>query len=728
MKKIIFRFLIFLISLFFLSIVYLTIFGIETSRFNNQIKNIIDNLNDDIQFELKKVKLNLEPLKLNIKLKTLGPKLKSNNAIIDIESIESRVSLNSLLNNKFAISNLYISTNSVKIRKLITFIRVINKNTSLLVIENFVKNGYLIADIKINFDNNGNIKDDYSIKGFVKDGKFNLLKKNKLDKVNFIFNVSNKKVNLKELELKYNDTELFFDKIDIQKENKNYNVKGEINNKNFIFKEKFIENISNFDYFKIKKIDLDLKSIFSFEINDKFRFNNLNIQSKADLNQLVLSNNFKINQFFPNIKDLIEFKKHKVEINFDKKGLFIKGYGDVLLQDKYDKINYTFKNKKNIFNFHTKIEIEKNLLIIDSLNFKNNNKVKTILEIKGQKKFNDYTKFTSFLLKDEVNNIEINEIFFNKNNKFVNLKKANFNYLDDENFKNKFQIINKDNEYFLNGKFINANKTVEKLLFSENDDKLDFFDKEFKLNIKIDKVHLDKDTTINNIKGNLLFKDEDIKDANLKALFIDNKKLKFTINSTEEEKITTLISENAKPFISRYKFIKGFDNGTLDYYSTKKYGISESQLKIYDFKLKELPVLTKVLSLASLQGIADLLTGEGIRFNEFEMNFKNENSIIKIDEIYAIGPAISIMMEGYVEKKKTVSLRGTLVPATTINKIISSIPLFGQILVGSKTGEGVFGVSFKIKGPPENLQTTVNPIKTLTPRFITRTLEKIKKN
>ena len=49
------------------------------------------------------------------------------------------------------------------------------------------------------------------------------------------------------------------------------------------------------------------------------------------------------------------------------------------------------------------------------------------------------------------------------------------------------------------------------------------------------------------------------------------------------------------------------------------------------------------------------------------------------------------------------------------------------ILVGKKTGEGVFGVSFKLKGPPKNIKTTVNPIKTLTPRFITRTLEKIKK-
>ena len=54
--------------------------------------------------------------------------------------------------------------------------------------------------------------------------------------------------------------------------------------------------------------------------------------------------------------------------------------------------------------------------------------------------------------------------------------------------------------------------------------------------------------------------------------------------------------------------------------------------------------------------------------------------------------------------------------------------LFIPILVGSKTGEGVFGVSFKIKGPPNDLKSTVNPIKTLTPRFITRTLENLKGN
>ena len=51
-----------------------------------------------------------------------------------------------------------------------------------------------------------------------------------------------------------------------------------------------------------------------------------------------------------------------------------------------------------------------------------------------------------------------------------------------------------------------------------------------------------------------------------------------------------------------------------------------------------------------------------------------------------------------------------------------------DVLVGKKTGEGVVGVSFKMKGPPKDIKTTVNPIKTLTPRFIVRAVEKMKKN
>jgi hypothetical protein len=298
--------------------------------------------------------------------------------------------------------------------------------------------------------------------------------------------------------------------------------------------------------------------------------------------------------------------------------------------------------------------------------------------------------------------------------------------LDKENIINNFELIKRNKNFSLKGPILNANYLI-KYLLDDNQESTKILKKSFLIHINVANLQLDQNHKLDNFEGSLTFKDEEIINGDLKGYFDDEKKLRFTINSESNQKITTLFVDQAEAFVNRYKFVKGFSGGLLDFYSEKKGNVSFSTIKIYDFKLKELPVLTKILTLASLQGIADLMSGEGIGFDEFEMQFKSSKDLITIDEVYAIGPAISILMNGYVEKDKLISLRGTLIPATTINKVIGSIPILGQILVGSKTGEGVFGVSFKIKGPQENLETSVNPIKTLTPRFITRTLERIKK-
>ena len=246
--------------------------------------------------------------------------------------------------------------------------------------------------------------------------------------------------------------------------------------------------------------------------------------------------------------------------------------------------------------------------------------------------------------------------------------------------------------------------------------------------LKINKYYVNENSYLSNIQGEIQIKNNKLINSRVSAKLNKNRNFQLNIFTNNSQKITKLEIEQPEPFIRNFEFIKGFKEGSLIYESSEYDSKTLSNLKITDFKVQEVPVLAKILTLASLQGIADLLTGEGIRFNEFEMDYKTKNNLTEIDEMYAIGPAISIMMEGYIEKDRITSLRGTLVPATTINNTIAKIPLLGKILVGSKTGEGVFGVSFKIKGPPNDLKSTVNPIKTLTPRFITRTLENLKGN
>jgi len=317
----------------------------------------------------------------------------------------------------------------------------------------------------------------------------------------------------------------------------------------------------------------------------------------------------------------------------------------------------------------------------------------------------------------------------NKDFKITSLGSFNFNYQNNKNIKNKLLLKKNNSNYIIEGDNFDATKLINIMMQSDDSNSSLFSDLNSKITLKINRTYIDKINFMNNLSGVLNFKNNKINQLDLKSTFPNNKKINISIKTNEKkEKITKLYTDYPKPLVKRYKFIKGFEGGFLVYQSVKKNGVSNSLLTIDNFKVKEVPGFAKLLTLASLQGIADLLTGEGVRFTDFEMKFSNKKGLTTIDEMYAIGPAVSILMDGYAESKGLVSLRGTLVPATTINRSIASIPLLGNILIGKKTGEGVFGVSFKIKGTPKDLKTTVNPVKTLTPRFITRTLEKIKKN
>ena len=105
---------------------------------------------------------------------------------------------------------------------------------------------------------------------------------------------------------------------------------------------------------------------------------------------------------------------------------------------------------------------------------------------------------------------------------------------------------------------------------------------------------------------------------------------------------------------------------------------------------------------------------------------EKKNNTIRFNEILALGPSISVLMDGYQDTNIT-SIRGTLVPAKTINKMISKIPVIGDIVIPKEVGEGLFGISFKMKGPPGKIKTSINPIRTITPRFIQKIIDKNKK-
>ena len=735
MKNILVKFFIYSFIILSLIILYLSLFGISTSKFNKSIKDSFLKNNEILLVNINQIKIKLYPFKLTTKLTTKDVEIKINSRLIKLNEVRSEISLISLIKNKQQINNLEIKSGNNDLKSIIEFVKVYQNNFKMIFIDKFLSNGRINFDLKVNFDENGKPLQNFIFNGSIKNLDIKLINGERI-RTNFDFNINNNRYIIKKSNWKYDKLILTSDNIVINKYEKNFEVNGDINNNNFEASQNFLEifNIKLPEYIINRTFEFSSNNNFSFDLSKKFKISNLNIETDLKINKIIFkSDTSLVKNIFKNKKNIeilnnyFKIKINKKNINKEPNEIFIDGLGDILINNIKDKIEYKLRLNDSQKLIDIKLNLKNNPINLDVLNFEKAKGISSTFIINAQIKKNNKINIKEVSLESTDNTFYFKDLIFDKNLKFKSLSMAKFNFKNKQKLKNILDIQKNQNNYYITGKSISLYKLLDKFSNSDNTNTFMDLDKTYaKIFVNIGKFYIDNKNYINNLNGEFVIKNNKIFKSNLDGFFPNKEKISLNLKTIKNEKVTTLVTNYPAPLLERYKFIKGFSEGIFDLQSISSGNKSNTIIIIDNFKVKEVPVLAKILTLASLQGIADLLTGEGIRFTDFEMNFNKNNNIITIEEIYAIGPAISLMMEGYIDKGKLISLRGTLVPATTINRTISSIPVLGDILVGKKVGEGVFGVSFKIKGPPNNLKTTVNPIKTLTPRFITRTLEKIK--
>ena len=220
MRKFLLKFFVVIITLIFLPIIYLSTIGIETESFNEQIKNKVYESNKNLQLNLKKIKIKLDPLRLKFNAKTVGATVYYFNKPLELEYIETEVSIESIIKNKFVSSNLQIASRSLPLGDLINFTGASYKGPELFILKKIIKKGHVIFNLKINYDENGKIEDDYEIKGLIKDVKIQLFNNYIYEKVNFIFNIKKEEFKFQEIKFttnkmnKYNDIYFSSDKLE----------------------------------------------------------------------------------------------------------------------------------------------------------------------------------------------------------------------------------------------------------------------------------------------------------------------------------------------------------------------------------------------------------------------------------------------------------------------------------------------------------------------------------
>ena len=186
-------------------IIYMSLVGFETKRFNDQITKRVENIDKDLKIELKEIKIVLDPINLRLKAKTIGSKIKNRNKILEIQNIKIQIPIKSLFSKKILIENSEILTETLRIKDLVSFIRVFNRGPEFYLLEKTIDQGFIIADIKLNFDKEGKIKNDYQINGSVKDININFLKKYKLKKFSSDYEYKKASLDFKNISFLFNN-------------------------------------------------------------------------------------------------------------------------------------------------------------------------------------------------------------------------------------------------------------------------------------------------------------------------------------------------------------------------------------------------------------------------------------------------------------------------------------------------------------------------------------------
>ena len=721
MRKLIISVFFILLSFFIILIVILSTKGVKTNKFNQLITNkVLETKN--IFLELDIIKFKLDPKKLSLFVETKNPKISYRDVLLPVEKIRVYIDFLSLVKSDPVIKKININLEELDVIEINKLSKVIKPSNFRSLLNNKIKEGKLISEVELYLEDKSTLK-NFIAKGKVKDLKVELFKDLNLKKTNFSFFADKNDILIKNIfgnleDIKISEGDIKFNLEKGIKINSNFNSIISFDEKRIkkyykIFKKfEFIEKVNSFKANLNNTLNIDFDDTYkveNFSFNTSGKINKSKIKLTKPLQNSVITDEIKAIYLSDlQIQSFISPNK----INFDGSGKYSFNNSDFL------KINFKNNIIKDVLNL--KLDID----------YKNNFKLDLINYAKSE----NSTANISLDLEKKKNNVKINKLSFNEGNNFINIDDLSFKENKFFSFKKLKVKTTNNNFYIQNGKkiFIKGSQFDATNLFkiiSNNSEENKFNKLTGEIEIDFKNIKVPMSEKLENFK--LLGRMHKGKFTKItsKGDFGGNNFLDISMkkNPNSEKKYLEIYSDLTRPLLTEYSFFNGLSGGKLLFTSIFDDKKNISKLKIENFKVINAPGVIKLLSLADLGGLADLTEGEGLSFDILQIQMEKEKNYLKINEILVLGPSISVLMEGYQDENGITSLKGTLVPAKTLNRIISKIPLVGDIVIPKEVGEGLFGISFKMKGPKGKIKTTINPIRTITPRFIQKIIDKGKK-
>ena len=712
MKKLILSLLTLILILSIALFTVLATTGLKTSKFNKLISDKAAETNN-IDLSLKTIQFKLDPKKFSLFLETENPIIKYRDISIPVKNIKVYIDFFSFFKSDLEITKINLVLEELNVTQLNKLSAIIKPSNLKSFLDNKIKSGKIFSEIEI-FLNKKGIFENFITRGKVKNLNTKLLGEINLTKANFSFFADRSDMLFKNISGEIEGAIISDGDIKIEIENGiklNSNFKSSINlDKRFFEKDINIIKKNNL-LKKIKILKGKLNNSLNIELDKTYKVLDYNYNFSGNIT--IKDNSFTKEKF-----DEVFLSNVDVKALFSPKNIELNGEGKYSFNNSdFFKINLIKKINNDLLNLKINFDFI-NDFNIDLINYqKPKNSIANISIDLDKKKEN--LKINKIDIKENENFIKLTNLIFKKDI-FLNFGEVSVKTLN-----NDFSI-NNDKKIQINGKKFDATNLLTVFNNQSTDNKFKKFSKEIVINLN--SIQLPMSEKLKNFKLIGEISKGNFVKISSKGDFDNNSFLDISMkkDKNSNKKYLEIYSDLTQPLLSEYNFFKGLTGGKLLYTSIINDSNYNSKLKIENFKIVNAPGVVKLLSLADLGGLADLAAGDGLSFELLEIDMEKSKGFLRLNEILALGPSMSVLMEGYQDKNGLTSIRGTLVPAKTLNRLISKIPVIGNIVIPKEAGEGLFGISFKMKGPKGNIKTTINPIRTLTPRFIQKIIDKKK--
>jgi hypothetical protein len=255
----------------------------------------------------------------------------------------------------------------------------------------------------------------------------------------------------------------------------------------------------------------------------------------------------------------------------------------------------------------------------------------------------------------------------------------------------------------------------------------DIFPIAISLNVEV--VTGQNEVALSDVAGKMTVTRQGLDAVSLKGKTNGNEPFEWTLGREGKTRVLRLLADGGGALIrfsGIYSRVSG-GNLILDY-SGPVGGVGTGVVVMRDFSLNNetalRPAINTVTSNAS-RGVLEQANSESasdLRFSQLRIPFRQEGWVITIADAALRGQTLGATASGTVNiPGGKIAISGAFIPAFGLNNMPGAIPFLGGLFGGRN--EGLFGITYRLFGPLDAPQLTMNPISALAPGIFRKIFE-----